>query len=244
MAIPTPTVNDLVTLALVDAGITGIGQSPSAYDAQNALTRLQWMLSQWQSKRWLVYRLQTFSVLSTGAQSYSVGPGGDIDVLKRPDRLEDAFFRQITQSQPNQIDYPLEILESREDYNKIALKSLVSFPNYIFYDSDNPLGRVFPWPVPEANIYEVHISLKQVLQQIESLTDDLAMPDEYYQAVYLSLAEFLRMGYQLPPDSMLASKAKEARDVIRGSNTQIARLGMPSEITRPGIYNPYSDQIR
>ncbi len=244
MAIATPTANDLIMLALTDAGILGAGQPMSAYDAQNALTRLQWMMSQWQVKRWLVYRLETFGVVSTGALSYTVGPGGDIDVEVRPDRLESAFFRQLIQSTPNQIDCPLEILESREDYNNIALKNLTSFPNYIFYDSNWPLGTIYPWPVPQAANYSVFISLKTLLQQVETINDTLELPQEYYLALHLSLAELLRAAYQLPEDPRLVKMAKDARDTIRGANTQIARLQMPAELTRPGIYNPYSDQIR
>jgi hypothetical protein len=245
MAVDTPvTGEDLISLALTDAGILGIGQTANAYDMQNGLRRLNWMLAQWRMKRWLVFHLVTVGITSTGAQSYTVGPGGDLDVDVRPDRLESAFFRQLVQSQPNQIDYPLELLQSREDYNNIALKSLTSFPSYIFYDSGWPLGTIYPWPVPQAAIYSVFISLKAVLSEVAVLGDQLLLPQEYMLALYLSLAELLRIGYQLPPDPMLTMRAKEAREVLRGSNYQIARLRMPTELTRPGIYNPYSDQIR
>lgn len=238
------TVEDITTMALTDAGVLGVGQTASAYDSQNALRRLNWMLAQWRMSRWLVYHLVTVGITSTGAMSYTVGPGGAIDVDVRPDRLEAAFFRQTIQSQPNQIDYPLELLQSREDYNNIALKSLQSFPSYIFYDSGWPLGSIYPWPVPQSDIYSVYISLKAILSQVATLGEELLLPAEYMLALYLSLAEIIRMGYQLPPDPVLTSRAKSAREVIRGSNTQIARLTMPTTLTRPGIYNPYSDQIR
>src|SRR5262249_34228889 len=78
----------------------------------------------------------------------------------RPSKLESAFLRQLTQSQPNQIDYPLELLQSREDYNLIALKQLQSFPGYVFCDSEWPLAKIFPWPVPQANIYGVFVTVR------------------------------------------------------------------------------------
>lgn len=236
---------DICDLALRDAGIIGVGQTALAEDANRALLRLNFMLGQWQVQRWLVWHTVDVAKVATGAQSYTVGPGGDFNVTVAPDRLENAFFRQLPSvSNALQIDYPLEILEAREDYNSIALKTLTTFPSYIFYDSDTPLGRVFPWPVPQAAIYEVHITLKAILTQIANLNIVLTLPLEYMEALYLNLAVALRDGYGLPPKEVLIARAKKSMTVIRGARAQIARLVMPVEIVRPGIYNPFSDQIR
>ena len=89
---------DLISLALVDSGVLGVGQIALAQDVNNTFTRLNQMLAQWQRKRWLIWHLIDLSVPSTGAQSYSIGPGGDIPMLVRPDRIESAFFRQIINS--------------------------------------------------------------------------------------------------------------------------------------------------
>jgi len=62
-------------------------------------------------------------------------------------------------------------------------------------------------------------------------------------ALYLTLAEILRAAYRLPVDPGLSARAKEAREVLRGANTALARLRMPDSLVRPGVYNPYSDQI-
>lgn len=235
---------DIIKLALKNAGVIGVGQTPLAEDINDAFTLLNWMLGQWQHKRWLVYHLVDLSKVSTGAQSYTVGPAGDINVAKRPDRLEAAFFRQIVQSQPNQIDYPLELLQAREDYNNIALKQLTSFPSYIFYDSAFPLGVIYPWPVMQPNIYEVHITVKEILAQFTSLSQNIDLPDEYMAAIHYNLTARLYGAYTRPPDPVIIGLAKDALNVIRGANAQIARLQMPTDLVRPGIYNPYSDQIR
>lgn len=240
------TAQDLITLALKDAGVTGVGQTPLQADLDDALTRLNMMIAQWNRKRWLVYHLVTYGITSTGAQSYGVGPAADINVAKRPDRLESAFFRQIIQSQPNQIDYPLEILESREDYNNIALKQLQSFPSYIFYDSDYPVGRIYPWPIPQSAIYQVFITIKETLSTFASLSTTVVLPEEYFAALHYNLVCRLYPAYSRgdPTFAMNMGLAKDALDVIRGANTQIARLQMPTDLVRPGVYNPYSDQIR
>lgn len=239
----TTTANDICLQALRKAGIVGVGQPALAEDINDAFTDLNDMLALWQRKRWMIWHLIDLALTSTGAQKYSVGPGGDFNIA-RPDRLEDAFFRQTIQSQPNQIDYPLIIIEARETYDQIALKQLTSFPSYIFYDSAFPLGYVYPWPVPQASIYEIHIVLKAVLASFTSLGATVNLPPEYIPALKWSLAEILRASYQLPPDIAVIAQAKNARNVIRNANTQIPKLTMPNDLIRPGIYNPYSDQIR
>lgn len=65
------------------------------------------------------------SFAATGAQSYTVGAGQSINIT-RPDRIEAAFVRLVNGTQA--VDYPLDLLGSREDYNKIALKGLSTFP--------------------------------------------------------------------------------------------------------------------
>jgi hypothetical protein len=165
-------------------------------------------------------------------------------MVQRPDRIEAAFFRQLVQSQPNQIDYPLDLLQSREDYNLIALKNLKSFPMTLFYDSAYPLGRLYPWPIMQANIYELHVSVKDLLTQVAGLSTALSLPMEYYNAIHWNMVVRLRQAYDLPEQPAAIALAKKALGVIRGANTQIARLQMPQDLQRPGIYNPYSDQIR
>lgn len=238
------TAGDLLALCLFDAGIVGTGQVASAQDSNLALVRLNFMLGEWQVKRWLVYHLRDLSVVSTGAQSYSIGPGGDISYGVRPDRIEKAFFRQLVQSQPNRIDYPLDLLESREDYDDIALKQLQSFPMVLFYDSDFPLGRLYPWPVMQPNIYELHVNVKEVLSQVPSLSTTVNLPLEYYNGLHWNMVVRLMAGYGVPMDPTKVQLAKEGLASIRGAETQIARLKMPTDLARPGIYNPYSDQIR
>lgn len=233
---------DIINLAFKNAGILGVGQTLLAEDINDAFTQLNFMLSQWQRKRWMIWHLDTFSVQCTGALSYSVGPGGDIDIM-RPDRLESAFFRQNIPSEPNQIDYPLEIIEARETYNQIALKSLGSFPSYIFYDSAFPLGYIYPWPLP-SNLYQVFITVKAQLSQFATLIQDINLPPEYYACLTYNLAVRLRTFYDLPSNQRLDILAKDAINTIVGANTQIPRLRMPTDLIRPGIYNPYSDQIR
>lgn len=238
---------DIVRLALKDAGVLGVGQTANAEDTNDVFDTLNSMLAQWSIKRWLVFHLLDLSVVSTGAISYTVGPGGNIDTgsVQRPDRLEDGcFFRQlVSSSTPNQIDYPLQILESREDYSRISLKQLSTFPSYIFYDPAMPLGSIYPWPVPNPTYYEIHIAVKDQLQQFANLADTINLPNQYYAALRYNLGATIRPLYQMPPDPTLTALALTSLNIIRNSNAQVPRLRMPTGLTRGGLYNPFSDRL-
>lgn len=238
------TPQDIIRAALKKAGVLGVGQSALAEDTNDAFQDMQDMLGQWQRKRWLIWHLVDYAVTGTGQEYYTVGPGGQFNINPRPDRIESAFFRQLVQSQPNQIDYPLEIIEAREDYNMIALKQLQTFPQYLFYDSGFPMGKAYPWPLIQANLYELHLTVKETLAQFTSLSQQISLPLEYFAALKFNLAVRLRQAYQLPPDPALIGLAKDALNVIRNANLQIPRLRVPTDLVRPGIYNVYSDQIR
>lgn len=235
---------DIITQSLKKAGILGVGQTPLAEDTNDAFQDLQDMLGQWQRKRWLIWHLVDYAVTGTGQEFYTVGPGQQFPINPRPDRIESAFFRQTIQSQPSKIDYPLEIIEAREDYNMISLKTLQTFPQYLFYDSGFPVGKAYPWPLIQANLYELHLTVKETLAQFTSLVQTISLPLEYFAALKFNLAQRLRQSYQVPPDLALNALAKDSLNVIRNANLQIPRLRIPTDLVRPGIYNIFSDQIR
>lgn len=237
------TVADLINLSLLDSGVLGVGQVASAEDTNNALTRLNWLISQWNRKRWLVYNLLNIGITSTGAESYTVGPGGDFDT-PRPDRLEDGnFLRQTNTNLGNAVDYPLQLIPSKEDYNRIRLKSMGTWPSVVFYDSDFPLGFVKFWPVPQASIYELFILVKNQISTFTSLTQAINLPPENEVALAYNLQVRLRVAYRMPPDAAMIALAKDALNVMRGANIQVPTMRMPASIIgAQRAYNVFSDQ--
>lgn len=239
---PITTPSEIITFAMRAGGILGVGQSALAEDYSDVFDALNGMLAMWSRKRWLVYHELDLAVTVTGAQSYTLGTGGAFNT-PRQDRLEAAFFRQMVNSIPNLVDFPLEILESREDYNRIALKSLATtLPRYVFFDSGYPLGSVYPWPIPQAGLGELHVCVKATLGAFTSFTQSLNVPDEYREAIWTNLAIRIAAIY---PGAFLAPETKElaksALATLRGANTQIPRLMVPRFLTNKPRYNIFSD---
>ena len=132
------------------------------------------------------------------------------------------------------MDFPLTILDTYEDFSRITLKSLVSWPEFAFLDANYPLGTLYLYPIPAATIYDIHILITDVLTQFPDLTTDINLPPEYLAAILLSLGEWLRLYYQMPPDPALTGMARAARETLIEANTEIPLLQMPSEVVGGG----------
>lgn len=232
----------LITLALKDIEVLGVGQTAKAEDQNDAFVTLNQMIAEWNRKRWLVFRLVSTGFTSTGAVSYTVGPAGNYALSPRPARLESAFLRQLLQGAPNQVDVPLELIQSREEYDRIRLKQLTSFPSYIFYDPAFPTGVLYPWPVPTASIYSVFITTMAVLSAFTSLTETVSLPAEYEAAIRYNLGQRLLAAYGVPDKPAVLRQAKLSLNTLRQANAAITPLVMPGELWRPGNYNVYADR--
>jgi hypothetical protein len=242
MSLTTP--QSLVSLALRAIGIIGEGQIASAETNNDTFDVLNGMIGQWNRKRWMIYHEVDVSVAVTGQQSYVVGPGGDINV-PRVDRLEWAFYRQFAQNAPGQqfVDFPLRILQSREDYAQIPLKELTSWPLAVFFDSGNPTGTLYPVPIPTVLTDSIHIGLKEHLSQFVALIQPINLPDEYVEAIWTNLAirvAAIFPGTQITP--AIEGLAKASISTVQTANTQIPTMNLVPGLTRPPLFNIFSYQ--
>lgn len=243
------TAQNLVTSAFRKAGILGVGQTLSAEDMNNGFNDMNAMISQFVRRRWLIWHLIDTAFTANGQQFYTVGSGGNYNLAPRPDRIEKAYFVQTGTPQPSlPPSYDLDLLQSYEDYASISLKTLVSWPECVFYDSDFPTAKLYVWPIPTSGQYIVHILTKANLAQFATLTTQVNLPLEYIPAIEWNLVLRLRASYpRAQEDPIQADRlerlAADALNVIRMANTQIPRLRLPRELTRNrGSYNVYSDR--
>lgn len=228
--LPIDNCGQLLVNALQDAGIIGIDETAEQIVLNRAFRQINWLLAQWARKRWLCYRIEDYSFVSTGALFYNVGLNQTINISPRPDRLEYAFLRFLTVPQVPQfpVDIPLHIIPSHEDYSRITVKSIGTLPWQIFYDPAWPIGILRPWPVPQASIYEVHLGFKVVLPRFTSPTQPVTFPPEYEAALNWALARRLRASYQMPPDPVVDSIARDSLNAMRLANTAVSTLQTPS----------------
>lgn len=234
------TARDIVTLALKEAGVVGVGQTPLAQDINDGYTYLRRMLELWKIKRWNVPALITVNALGNGAVSNTIGTGGHWNT-PRPDKIQSAYFTQVN-SGDNPVSMPLRAIFSREDYDRVVLKSLNSFPEAFFYDATwaGGLGNVFITPIP-SSAYRIYLTVKANLDFPTSLDDQIELPNGYEETIHYNLTIRLCGAYQRPVNPVTAAMAKSGLNAIKVANVQIPQLGMPAALQSPtgfNIYNP------
>jgi hypothetical protein len=259
---------DLISQAQRAIGVLGVGQTMLAEDINDGFSCLKQMIAQWQKRRWIVPSLRDIYMPGNSQVSNTIGVGGYFPV-PRPDKIQAAYVRLNSTNSPSAfpdfngdfnndfnndpdsppttatsstVDYQLSQLFSFEDYSRIKLKGLNSFPYAFFYDAAYPKGNLFVWPIPSA-IYEVHVIIKSSLQVFENLNDEILLPGEYEEAIYLNLAIRLAVQYQTSASKELVALAKVALNTIKNANAQVPELGMPRDLVVNGPYNFFSDQV-
>jgi hypothetical protein len=237
---------DLIALIFRDSGVLGVGQTLQAQDTSDAVRRINMMLSQWKRRRWLVPNLVDYSILQDGSLFYTIGAGGDIDVA-RPNAIESAFMRQAVQSVPNQVDWPLTIIDSMEQYSALTLKNMQAGPSwFLFFDSGWPLGKLYPWPLAGGSAggsgpFELHIQVKSELDSVGSLAAEINLPPEFEEAIYFAQMAQTRAAYRLPPDPYIQRQLKITLQTLRSSQFQVPNLNMPRALRGRGGYNIWAD---
>ena len=240
MTQPLPTTpSDIISLALKTANVIGVGQTPLAQDINDSFNQLNMMMAQWQRRRYMVYELVTVSLQSTGAESYTIGLGQQFNIT-RPVKLEFAYFR-MNSGTPLPVDYPLQVLRAQEDYDRISIKNLNAFPQYVYYDTGFPVGNIYVWPVPN-NQYEIFLSVMVQLQKFNTISDEIILPPEYLDALHWNLARRLCVVYGVPITPELTGYAEASMRAIEEVNSQIPLLHMPVALRgKSGAYNIYGD---
>jgi len=240
MSQPLPTTpRDIVNLALKTANVVGVGQSSLPEDINDCFNMLNMMIAQWQRRRYMVYNLKTVSITATGATSYTIGLGQQFNI-ERPAKIEAAFIRMQGGSNLP-VDYPLQVLRAKEDYDRISIKTLNAFPQYVFYDSTFPVGNVFVWPVPN-NQYQIFLTVMTQLQAFQNLSEVIVMPAEYLDAMQWNLADRILTIYGLPENPKITRYAEVSMRAIMENNSQIPLLHMPVALRgKSGAYNIYGD---
>ncbi|MGE5650943.1 MAG: hypothetical protein ACM34A_12170 [Bacillota bacterium] len=227
------TAADIINMALKDIGVIASGETASAEDAADALMTLNQMIGQWQAQKSYVTGQQAISFNVTGEQTYSIGSGADINTTL-PVAIDSAFYRL------NGIDYPVDVLNSFEDYENITLKTITgTIPSAIFYRRDYPNGTIYVWPQPQTG--SINLVTRDNLPTYAALTDPLNVPAEYELALRYSLAELLLVSFpQATPRMDVVSMAQRARRVMKRNNLNIPMMGQPQEVLSNGRFSIYS----
>jgi len=226
------TTGDLIASTLKSSGIVGVGQTPLAEDANDALDLLIETIETWKRERFLAYHSAELIIPSTGAVSYAMPD--------RPPRVDSAYMRLLV-GQPQAgittaglLDIPLGIIDTQAEYNQISLKSMEGFPSAVWYAPDYPTGTLWFWPIPRAGQFEMHVFYQYPLPSYSSLTDPLALPPEYVRMLRYELSVQLQMNYGQAPNKGHVALLVGLKAAIKASNARVSSLAMPPGLATRG----------
>lgn len=249
----------LIGMAQRASGILGVGQVALPQDLSDAQALLMLMLMQWRQKRWIVFRLDNVMFpVPMGIPTYTVGPAdapgfvtppAPPDVVTngnyRPANVQSCYLRQAVGSGPNSfpIDFPMQVLQSRQQFDQLALKSLTSWPSLIYYDPTVPYGTLYIWPIPMQPLFSLYIGFQQAIdlgsEEAQTIDFDTLLPAETQLAIMYNLALQLVTNYKLPRDPNLEAAARSTLNTLRQTNFALQPLRMPSALRGRGrMTNP------
>lgn len=167
---------DLCKFALRKIRVVSTTEDMAPEDASTALEALNLMLKSMQLYAPSLWRQTDGSVaLLANTASYALSP--------RPFRLHEARYRSSAG-----IDLPMCEL-TRQDYLDLPLKTSSGVPTSYYVDYQRGAATMFVWPVPAAVTTEtIQYTYQRVFEDLDSLSDDIDIPQEFLETVGYQLA--------------------------------------------------------
>lgn len=205
------TVSDIIRRALRSIGAIAGGETPSSTEEADALQVLNAMLDSWNTESLSVYALRDETLTLTGAASYTIGSGGDLNTT-RPVRLETAYERI------SDADYHVRLASADAWYRLASKTTTGEVAEWLYYEPSYPLGRLYLYPQPTTGV--LHLVTRVPLAAY-SAADSLALPPGYQDAIVYHLAMRLAPEYGRPVTPELAALARAAKDNIKLGNFRV-----------------------
>jgi hypothetical protein len=227
----TQSAKDYIDRAFDDLG-KAAGETMAAADYQNALRRLNNMVSAWglMPDTMAVTAIETFFLVA-GQKDYTIGPLGDFDTV-RPVYLLGAGL-VLNEATENEIEIPVGLL-SDDAYQAIQVKNLMSvYPQQLYYNRTytDGLGRITLWPVPDTAANSLRLYTKQAMLGFSSLTAQYSMPPGYDEAIEYNLAVRLARPYGLNIPPEVQAFANESLGLILRGNYNPQDVGLDPALT-------------
>ena len=209
---PSPTTAyDLIKGAMRKVGITAAGETPTADEANDALTDLNDLIEGMSIDNLFVWGAASSSFTTAAGQATrTIGPTGQF-VSDRPVRITNAYCTY------GGVDFPIEII-GQEEYDNITYKPQQSqIIEKMAYVNDFPNGLLYMWPVPSQAIPLV-IGIDRILTSVPSLATTMTFPPGYLNFMMHALGMKLAPEYGVQPMPVVAEIASSSRAALKRAN--------------------------
>lgn len=218
------TAQTLIKAALRCINAIATGETPTAAELDDGLEALQIMLRQWSGENVMIYYQDQDTLTMDGSTYYTVGSGGDLNVTWPAE-----IIGAVVDS-----ERVMKIIDG-DRYRRLALSSLTHDADYIWYNPEYPLGKLYPWPTGGSSM--VIDSLKP-LSEPSAITSTISFPPPYDAAIKWNLAVELAPEYGKEASMTVLRKAERSYSLVQTKNFASQIAASPIELIRlDGIYN-------
>jgi hypothetical protein len=188
------------------------------------------MLDQWRLEGWLTDNangIKSFNLV-VGKADYSVGAGGDIDLLIPPAWISQAF---LTDANGAGRTYPLGLCANEEFYRAgRSVNVNTAYSMYATYITTYPMASLKLYPIPALAlqctiVYPEHIAIPA------TLNETLVLSPGFRNAMVYALASVLTIAYPTDASGDVRSAAVAYMDRIKASRS----IPVPSAILDPAV---------
>lgn len=206
------TVSDLITDAQQRLGVLAAGEVPSAADMAIGYQALNTLTDAFGTRRLTIpYIQRTTAAIVPNQTSYTVGTGGDINIV-RPVFITTINF--IDTSQSPTLEMKLQAYTD-DQYAAIPLKGLTSaLPVGAYYNPTyaGMLGTLIPWPIPTKATLLWAFYHAVAVPQFSATTSTLTIPPGYYRFLVTSLAQEMIPMFPIVPDAIVQRIDRQQRE--------------------------------
>lgn len=243
------TARDLITATLRSIRVLGVGDHLDAEDANDALDRLNdWIDGLALERLTMFYVTRTLVPLASAKPFYTIGPGGDIDMV-RPTTIESAGLI-FDSAAPTPYEKPIEILTDQR-WQGVRQKALTSpYVSGVWYDHNytpnqppvppattpTGLGKIYVWPVPNIGNTVLVLYTPIALTEFATLDTEYLFPPGYRRFLRTNFAAEIapEYGKQLTGDQVVAARTSKA--AVKRGNVRPAELRCDPALVRGGDY--------
>jgi len=228
----------VITDSLKLLGVVAGHEVPTAVEQQDAFARLNELIDSWglHAQTLLVSRRDVVALV-VGQQTYTVGPGEDVDVPVPIDL--DAVSYVVSGTVETEV---FLTLVSDQAYLGQAQKDLTGSPPLeVAYARTHAGGELWVWPVPVAAT-DLVLYFQAPLQAFPDLVTPVALAAGYARALRTNLAVELAPEYGKPLDPTIDRMARESLADVKRQNFPMVEVGIDPMLTGgPGGYDIFSD---
>src|SRR5262245_5532346 len=228
----------VITDALKLLGVVAGPEVPTSAEQQDSFAGVNELVDSWGTHAQTLYVIHRALLPTVAAQqTYTVGPGGDLNVTPMPVTIDTAAW--LTSTAP-----PAEVfleLATDQSYVGQPVKTLTgATPQAVSYTRGAPLGEVWVWPVPSAATPR-GLYWRETVPQFPDLVTPVALLPGYAKALRCNLAIELAPEFGRVVDPTVERLARESLADIKRANLPYTELALDPALVGDGGYDIRTD---